>query len=61
MIFAGMPPTTVNGGTSLVTTAPAAMTAPSPICTPCNIIALGPIHALFPTLIPPTFETDALK
>ena len=31
MTFAGLPPTTVYGGTSLTTTDPAATTAPSPI------------------------------
>lgn len=34
MTFAGMPPATVRAGTSLFTTAPAAITAPSPIVTP---------------------------
>jgi hypothetical protein len=41
--FAGTPPTMVNGSTSLVTTAPAAMIAPFPIVTPGKIIDLGPI------------------
>ena len=34
MICAGLPPTTVQAGTSLVTTAPDAMTALSPMVTP---------------------------
>ena len=37
--FAGMPPTTVYGGTSFVTTALAPMIAPSPIWTPDRITA----------------------
>ena len=32
--FAGLPPTTVQGSTSLVTTAPAAMVQPFPMVTP---------------------------
>jgi len=32
--LAGTPPTIAYGGTSFVTTAPAAITAPSPIVTP---------------------------
>ena len=43
--FAGIPPTIDKAGTSLVTTAPAATTAPSPIVTPGRIIALVHIHA----------------
>ena len=42
IIFAGTPPTTVNGATSAVTTAPAATTAPRPIVTPGNTIAPAP-------------------
>lgn len=41
-----MPATIQYGSTSFVTTAPAATTAPSPICTPCKIIEFGPIQAL---------------
>ena len=37
MIFAGTPPTTVFSGTSIVTTAPAAITAPSPMVTPGSL------------------------
>ena len=37
--FAGRPPTTVRGGTSLLTTAPAAITAPSPMVTPQFVTA----------------------
>ena len=48
MARAGMPPTTVYGGTSCVTTAPEATTAPSPTVIPGNMIALLQIQALFP-------------
>lgn len=44
MICAGLPPTTVQAGTSLVTTAPDAMTALSPMVTPGLITARPPIH-----------------
>ena len=37
--FAGTPPTMVLGATSLVTTAPAATTAPSPMVTPAKTVA----------------------
>lgn len=48
IILAGLPATTVKGGTDLVTTAPAAMTAPSPIIVALpKIIALVPIQARF--------------
>ena len=46
MNFAGTPPTIVFGGTSAVTTAPAATTEFSPMVTPGNIVAAAPIHAL---------------
>ena len=46
MTLAGTPATTVLGGTSLVTTAPAATTEFSPMVTPGNIVALAPIHVL---------------
>ncbi len=48
MICAGLPPTTVQAGTSLVTTAPDAMTALSPMVTPGLITARPPIHTLWP-------------
>lgn len=51
MNFAGTPPTTVFSGTSFVTTAPAAMTALSPMVTPCSIVALEPTHTFFPKMI----------
>ncbi len=41
--LAGTPPTNVQGSTFLVTTAPEATTAPSPIVTPGNIVTLVPI------------------
>ena len=44
MNFAGLPPTTVQGSTFFVTTAPAAIIAPSPIVTPGRTIARAPIH-----------------
>ena len=46
MNFAGTPPTIVFGGTSAVTTAPAATTEFSPMVTPGNIVAAAPIHGL---------------
>ena len=50
MIFAGLPTAMQYAGTSFVTTAFAAITAPSPIVTPGNIVALSPIQTLSPTL-----------
>src|SRR4051812_29610738 len=47
IIFAGIPPTTVLSGTSLETTAPAAITAFSPIVTPCKMVTFAPSHAFF--------------
>lgn len=44
MSFAGTPPTTVIGATSVRTTDPAATTAPVPILTACRMIAPHPIH-----------------
>ena len=43
MAFAGTPPTTVFGGTSFVTTAPAATIAPSPTETPGRMVAWEPV------------------
>ena len=43
IIFAGTPPTIAYGGTSFVTTAPLAITAPSPTEMPCKIITPVPI------------------
>lgn len=43
--FAGIPPTIVYSGTSFVTTAPAATTAPFPIVIPFRITQLTPSHA----------------
>lgn len=48
---AGMPPTTVLAATSLFTTAPAPMTALSPIVTPCRMVALEPTHTFLPKMI----------
>src|SRR5690606_12800844 len=41
---AGLPPTRVNGGTSLVTMLPAATTAPRPMRTPLRMMQLLPIQ-----------------
>ena len=46
MTFAGTPATRVAGGTSRVTTAPAATTESAPIVTPGRTVAEAPIHAL---------------
>ena len=48
MALAGTPPTSVLGGTSLVTTDPAATTALSPIETPGRMLQQRPIQTLFP-------------
>lgn len=48
MTFAGTPPSITFCGTSLVTTAPAAITELSPMVTPGTIVALAPIHTFFP-------------
>ena len=49
--LAGIPATKLLGGTSFVTTAPAAITEPSPIVTPGVTTTLPPIHILFPIVI----------
>lgn len=46
--FAGTPPTTLSEATSRLTTAPAAITARSPIVTPPSTVAPAPIHTLSP-------------
>ncbi len=51
MTLAGTPPTIVFGGTSLVTTAPAATTTQSPIVMPDKIVALEPIQTWSPMVI----------
>ena len=51
MILAGIPPTTAYGGTSFVTTAPAATIEPSPSVTPLVITAPEPIQTLLPILM----------
>ena len=48
MTVAGTPPTMDEGGTSRLTTAPAAMTASSPTVTPGSRIAPAPIQTLRP-------------
>src|SRR3981081_151648 len=47
MTLAGFPPTRVFGGTSLVTTEPAATTELSPTVTPPMMVAPAAIHPLF--------------
>ena len=49
----GTPPTMVYGGTSPVTTARAAMTAPSPTVTPDRITASYPTQTSLPRVMPP--------
>ena len=53
---AGTPPTMANGGTVLVTTAPAAMKAPSPMSWPHTMVALAPMLAPRP----PPGTSDAI-
>ncbi len=48
MVRAGTPATSVAGGTSRLTTAPAATTAPSPIVTPPRTVAPAPSQTLAP-------------
>ena len=48
---AGTPAASVAAGTSCVTTAPAATTAPSPMFTPGRIVAAAPIHTFAPMVI----------
>ena len=48
--LAGIPPTIEYGSTSLVTIAPAAIQAPSPIVRPPKIVTLLPIQTSFPIL-----------
>ena len=49
--LAGLPATMEYGATSLVTTAPAATTAPSPIFTPRMMVAFIPIQTSFPIIV----------
>lgn len=51
MILAGTPPIIAYGGTSFVTTAPAAITAPSPTVMPGSKLTFAPIHTSFPMTI----------
>ena len=46
--MAGTPAYNKSGSQSLVTTAPAAITQPSPTVTPGNIVARAPIQQPFP-------------
>ena len=55
-IFAGLPATRVLGGTSFVTTDPAAIIAFSPIVIPQSIVELAPIDAPFFTVVGITFQ-----
>lgn len=47
MILAGIPPTITLSGTSLETTAPAAIIEFSPTVTPGKMVTPAPIQALF--------------
>lgn len=58
--FAGIPPTIAYAGTSFVTTALAAITAPLPICTFGKIVALSPIQTLSSMITGPC-ETTSLN
>ena len=58
MCLAGAPAHTEYGGTSLVTTDPAPMTAPSPIVTPPIIIHFIPIHTSLPIVMFPLFGVE---
>ena len=49
--FAGTPPTIALAGTSLVTTAPAATMALSPMVTPCRMVTFAPSHTFLPMCI----------
>jgi hypothetical protein len=51
MTFAGTPATRVAGGTSWVTTAPAATTESAPMVTPGKIVAATPIHTFVSIVI----------
>ena len=51
MALAGTPAATAFAGTSFVTTAPAAITALSPIMTPGSTVAFAPIQTFFPIRI----------
>ncbi|CKU47567.1 Uncharacterised protein [Mycobacterium tuberculosis] len=48
---AGTPPITANGGTSLVTTEPAPMIAPSPMVRPLFMLTREPIHTSLPITV----------
>lgn len=50
--FAGTPPTTLPAGTSLLTTAPAAITQPSPIVTPSSTYEPAPNQQPRPICMP---------
>lgn len=59
--IAGTPATNVFGGTSFVTTAPAATIAPSPMVTPLNMVAPTPIQTLSPIIIGAVFLKSSLR
>lgn len=61
MTFAGTPPTMAYGGTSLVTTEPAAITEPVPIQIPDFNNTSCPIQTSFPTIIPVSLDLCGLK
>jgi hypothetical protein len=57
--LAGFPAAIEDGGTSLVTTAPAPIIAFSPIITPASIVALEPIEAPFFTKVGITTQSSS--
>ena len=60
IFLAGTPPYKVLEQQLLITTAPAAITTPSPISTPGSIVALAPIQQPFPIMIGFLSEIPAL-
>ena len=60
MTRAGTPATIAKSGTSLLTTAPAPTSAPSPIVTPQMMVALEPIDAARFTRVASTFQSASV-
>ena len=58
-ILAGFPPTTAQDGTSFVTTAHIAITAPSPMVIPGTMFAFAPIHTSSPMFTGPSRHTSS--
>ena len=61
MMRAGLPATTVRGGTSWVTTLPAPTTAPSPMVTPGRTVTLPPSQTLSPMVMGRAFSVPLLR